>query len=245
MKIISGIAFGLIITLSFTYCSNRQGDRSAENAIQPNTENIDREKYILDTLNSVITWIGSKPTGQHNGTINIDSGTIYVSENDIISGQFYIDIKSIDIKDLKKQPEKFDKLKKHLISEDFFAADSFPKGIFEISQVIPFDSSLQTNNKEEFESEYTPASNREFIVNNPTHFVHGNLELKGITRSIKFPAIITLKNNVLKAEGKFNIDRTRWNISYQDESSVLDKLKDQFIYNTVNVGFSIEATFQE
>ena len=52
-------------------------------------------------------------------------------------------------------------------------------------------------------------------------------------------------NNVLKAEGKFNIDRTRWNISYQDESSVLDKLKDQFIYNTVNVGFSIEATFQE
>ena len=245
MKIINGIAFGLITTLLLTNCSKQQGNESDKTIFRPDTENFKGEKYQLDTLNSVITWIGSKPTGQHNGTINIDSGTIYTSEGNIISGQIYIDIKSIDIKDLKKQPEKFDKLKKHLISEDFFAADSFPVGIFEISQIIPFDSSIQINSKEEFESDYMPASNQEFMIKHPTHFIYGNLELKGITRSIEFPAIVTLKNNTIKAEGKFNIDRTRWNISYQDEASVLDKLKDKFIYNTVNVGFSIEASLQD
>jgi len=42
-------------------------------------------------------------------------------------------------------------------------------------------------------------------------------------------------------EAKFNIDRTNWNIKYGEEASVTDKIKDKFIYDTVNLGFTVEA----
>lgn len=46
---------------------------------------------------------------------------------------------------------------------------------------------------------------------------------------------------MLKALANFNINRTDWGLMYGDEASVADKAKDQFIYNTVNVGFTLEA----
>ena len=47
------------------------------------------------------------------------------------------------------------------------------------------------------------------------------------------------------AKAKFNIDRTNWGLMYGDEASVVDKAKDKFIYNTVNVSFDITANEQQ
>jgi hypothetical protein len=46
---------------------------------------------------------------------------------------------------------------------------------------------------------------------------------------------------VVKAVANFNINRTDWGLMYGDEAGAVDKAKDSFIYNTVTVGFQLEA----
>lgn len=212
--------------------------------------------YDLDTTFSVITWIGSKPTGQHNGTIELSGGEIATAGKLgepgelIVGGSFTIDIRSLDVKDLPKGSEDHTKLTRHLMSDDFFGAKEHPTATFVITSVIPFDTSLTVSDKEEFKSAYAPTRLSEFMIANPTHYITGNLTMKGITKSIGFPVLIRIDGRQLKAEAKFNIDRTDWNLSYGDEDSVRasildsirDKATDRFIYNTVNVGFSLRAT---
>ena len=59
--------------------------------------------------------------------------------------------------------------------------------------------------------------------------------------SIAFPAKLIVEEGIIKAEAKFNIDRTLWGVMYGDEASVADKAKDKFVYNTVNIGLILEA----
>jgi len=92
-----------------------------------------------------------------------------------------------------------------------------------------------------FESEFKPLSNIDNVIDNPTHIMAGKLTLKGIRKTISFPVKIQYLKFKIKAEAKFNIDRTDWNITYGEEASITDKLKDKFIYNTVNLGFNVEA----
>ncbi|MGB5979935.1 MAG: YceI family protein, partial [Cyclobacteriaceae bacterium] len=81
----------------------------------------------------------------------------------------------------------------------------------------------------------------EYKISNPTHKITGNLTMRGNTKSITFPAKVDMSGDQITARAKFNIDRTEWGVSYGDESKAVDKAKDQFIYNTVNVGFDIVA----
>jgi len=222
------------------------GNESVIGEPQENTADIAKgTRYLLDLSSSVITWIGSRPVRQHDGTIEIKEGFLVSQDSNLIGGEIIIDIPSLDIKSIKKDAEEYDKLKNHLMSEDFFQADSFPTARFELITLVPFDSMISIVDKEEFPSENTPALLSEFMVKEPTHYVTGNLTLRGITKSITFPATIIFRNNKVFAEAKFNIDRTEWNIMHDDESSVIDKAKDQFIYNTVNVGFSLQAIRKE
>ncbi len=195
----------------------------------------------IDTASSVVTWIGSKPKGQHNGIIPLNAGQLAVLTGEIVGGKFEMDIQRLQVMDLMKDAEKSKKLKDHLMSEDFFEADSFPTASFEIVEVTPFDSTTLPEDAKEFESEYTPATLSSFMVANPTHMITGNLTLRGTTKSITFPAEISFKPEYIRAVAKFNIDRTDWNLSYSDEASVVDKAKDRFIYNTVNVGLNLEV----
>ena len=83
-----------------------------------------------------------------------------------------------------------------------------------------------------------------FRVENPTHNITGNLTLRGITRSITFPAYVEIPEDGsgLLIEARFNLNRTEFGISYGDESSVADRAVDAFVYNTVNVGFALTAS---
>ena len=132
------------------------------------------------------------------------------------------------------------KLTNHLLSHDFFDTPNHPQGEFEVTALAPYDST-QVTTKEEFVSDNTPALLKAFMVKNPTHLISGNLTLRGVTKNITFPAEVIIGKRKVKVEAKFNIDRTDWNLSYNNESKAVDKAKDKFIYNTVNVGFSLEA----
>lgn len=195
----------------------------------------------IDSLNSVVTWIGSKTSTQHNGIIPIGSGKIAHSQYEIFGGEFNLKISDLKVMDLHDAPDRREKLRSHLVGEDFFETDSFPSAHFEITEILPYDSTLLPNDQQEFHSDFKPAALSAFMVKTPTHWLSGNLTIKGITNNISFPVRVSWLRNMVQAEAKFNIDRTDWNISYNNEASILDKAKDKFIYNTVNVGVYLEA----
>ena len=75
----------------------------------------------------------------------------------------------------------------------------------------------------------------------PTHWISGNLTMRGTSKNIKFPAAVSMENGVITAKAGFNIDRTEWGLSYGDEADAVDKAKDQFIYNTVSLMLDVKA----
>ncbi|MEQ8474147.1 MAG: YceI family protein [Marinoscillum sp.] len=237
-KLILQLSFIILISVA---CDRQKGSTIEATAAEQVDPVANATKLEIDTAMSIITWIGTKPTDQHDGIISISDGYAAVDKGKLVGGVVNIDIRSLHIMDIKPEESGYTKLKKHLMSDDFFDADNYPTGSFTITEVMTYDSAKLVLGEEEFESEYTPASLTTFMVKNPTHILSGNLTLRGVTKNISFPASIIVSEESVKAEAKFNIDRTNWNLSYDDESSVIDRAKDKFIYNTVNVGFNLET----
>ena len=194
----------------------------------------------LDASSSKVNWRGYKPTGQHFGIIPVTGGEISLEEDAITAGSFTFDITKLEIHDMEAGSEKHGKLFGHLQSDDFFDTSNHPQATFEITAVEPYSAgTIQDQNQ--FVTENTPKSESEIAPANPTHWISGNLTMRGTTKNIKFPANVSINNGKVAATAGFNINRTDWGLSYNDESSAVDKAKDQFIYNTVSVDFEIQT----
>ncbi|MDH5365801.1 MAG: YceI family protein [Cyclobacteriaceae bacterium] len=240
MKSFHFLLFGILLFFS---CSSSKNEENVKTSNAQNVKDISNKAiaYQISLEKSYITWIGSKPAGKHNGTILIKSGKLAVENNNVTGGNVVIDINSIQSDDLIDNPERHGRLINHLKSDDFFDAENYPEAIFEITSLNESVSDSIMDVMEEFKSEYTPASSYEHRIKKPTHNISGNLTMRDTTLSITFPAQIEVSDSILTARAKFNIDRTNWNLKYRDEASVVDKTKDRFIYNTVNVGLEIVA----
>jgi polyisoprenoid-binding protein YceI len=90
-------------------------------------------KLNADIEKTKLLWLGEKVTGQHTGTISIQSGWINWQDNKILSGEFSIDMKSL------KESEANERLEGHLKSEDFFGVEKFPVSVLVITGSTPFD----------------------------------------------------------------------------------------------------------
>lgn len=204
----------------------------------------DGKLYVIDTGKSLITWIGTKPTGRHNGIIKLKGGDISILKNKDIKKKFkkdiniikvnaIIDMNTVDVVDLTDDPRQYQKLINHLHSEDFFNTSKYPEAKFELILFEPIskDSLIKENNG--------------YTIMNPTHSVKGNLTIKDTTLAIQFPAKIGLRNYRLVVSAKFNIDRTNWNINYLNENDPVAKAKDGFIHNIVHVSVDIIARPKE
>lgn len=192
--------------------------------------------YNVNTSESKVLWVGTKPTGRHNGTIDISEGSFTVEDGNITGGSITIDMKTMVSEDLASDPEMKAKLEGHLQSNDFFSADSIPTAKFEVAEVTAYQAPAEGEEATEEGEEES-----EYKIADPTHTVRGNLTLRGVTKSIEFPAKVSMEGGTMTAEARFNIDRTNWGINYKAEGSVEDK----FIHNTVNVGFSIKASTEQ
>lgn len=190
---------------------------------------------------STISWTGYKPAGKHFGKIPSTGGQFTVVGDSITGGSFTFDITGLKIEDIAETDENYGKLFGHLQSADFFDAASFPTATFEITGTQPFSNGDMVADKAEFATDNTPATDSALIPANPTHWISGNLTMRGTTKNIKFPASVTLANGKLSAKAGFNIDRTAWGLVYGDESAATNKAKDQFIYNTVSLVLDVTA----
>lgn len=163
------------------------------------------KNYKVDLTASTVEWTGTKPSGQHSGTIKISDGAIEVKKDKPVSGNFTIDMTSITDTDLEGRGK--EGLEKHLKSDDFFDVEKNPTATFEITGIAPI------------------AATQNVLLEGANYNVSGNLTLRGVTKNVSFPASIEIKDKTLTGTADFNIDRTEWGISYGADGKVAKEIK--------------------
>jgi polyisoprenoid-binding protein YceI len=92
-----------------------------------------QERLAADTSKTTLQWLGEKVTGQHTGTIKLQSGWLNWKDNKIVSGEFIIDMASI------KESTGAKRLDDHLKSDDFFSVAKFPVAKLVITESSSFE----------------------------------------------------------------------------------------------------------
>lgn len=211
--------FFLLVALFIVACKNEKKNETVATDAEVVKETPKMAtKYVVDSANSIIEWVGKKTGGQHTGTINITEGKITKNNDELQSGSFTIDMKSIQVTDLEGD-SKTD-LEAHLkgnakdTEDHFFNVAKFPKATFEIT------GSSTENGKS---------------------FLKGNLTIKGIKKNISFPVTTSTEGNKFKLTSEaFTIDRTEWGINYKSKSIFTD-LGDKFINDDIELKISVIA----
>ncbi len=96
----------------------------------------------VDAAKSKITWLGKKVTGEHNGVINLKSGSLELDGANIKGGEFVVDMASL--KNLDLEGEWNDKLVGHLKSDDFFGVEKYPTAKLVITKATAFSGGKAT-----------------------------------------------------------------------------------------------------
>lgn len=183
--------------------------------------------YNVVTEGDEIAWEGYKTFNvgdAHNGTLQVSEGSFQVEGENLVGGEFTIDMNSIKSLDLAENQEYAAKLEGHLKSPDFFAVDSFPSANFVITG-----------------AELASAED----TTGATHYVTGNLTLRGISKSITIPAEVNVNDTEVSfATPEFVIDRSQWNVKFRSTSftEFADLAKDKVIDNNMKLQISLKAT---
>ncbi|WP_266204408.1 YceI family protein [Pontibacter kalidii] len=174
--------------------------------------------YKVDVANSDLKWHAKKVTGEHLGSIALQSGEMTVNGNKIVGGTFVIDMNSITCSDIKDDQYNA-KLVGHLKSDDFFSVEKHPTATFKISSVKPVAKAE---------------------AGKPNATITGDLTIKGITNQVTFPATVSVKNGVASAKADVTIDRTKYDVRYRS-NSFFDNLGDKAIYDDFVVSLNVTA----
>ena len=116
-----------MLSLAIVSCKNIAEEAKTTEAAETAVAQELSTKYMADPAESSIEWAGYKPTGQHNGTINLESGIFTINDGKIESGTFLINMASI------KDNDGSARLEGHLKSADFFDVEKHASAIFEIT----------------------------------------------------------------------------------------------------------------
>lgn len=210
-----------LLTISVLFClfscneTPKQTVTTAE-AVKPEATAVSSSSYTIDTTASSLQWEGyeglSLGNAEHTGSLNISKGTLRTDSNAVTGGEVSFNMKSIVITDIPATSPKNGKLKKHLLSADFFDAEKFPEAGFVLTGVASkgTDSVL----------------------------VSGNLTLKGTEKNISFPAAIQVTYSTINAVSPmFYINRKDWGMHYRSENS----LGDEMIRNELGIKINIVA----
>lgn len=162
---------------------------------------IDVLRYSVDTSKSTLVWTAHRVVGYHTGNVTISSGELLMEDNKIVGGTFEIDVASLTVTDVKDESSNA-RLTNHLKNDDFFSVDKHPKSVFKITSATPKAA-----------GEYT---------------IKGDLTIKDITNPIEFPAKITQTGEVITAEAKITVDRTKYDIKFRS-SNFFENLGDRAI----------------
>ncbi|SFB81718.1 Polyisoprenoid-binding protein YceI [Parapedobacter composti] len=157
-------------------------------AVLPASARPTTDEFNVDTSKSTVAWTGQNIAGgKHTGTVGISKGTLVFEGEKLVGGTFTVDVNTIEVTDLAG--DRATRLANHLKNEDFFDAPKFPDAVFRITKVEGAGDGFS---------------------------IRGDLTIKGITKSIAFPAVVHHSGNTVHATAKgVKIDRTQFDIKYR------------------------------
>jgi polyisoprenoid-binding protein YceI len=173
--------------------------------------------YKVDVDQSKLEWHGKKVTGEHNGLINIKSGSLQFKDDMLAGGEFEIDMKSIVNLDLESE-EWNTKLVNHLKSDDFFSVEKFPTAMFKITEAKSY--------KDE--------------KSNANYWIKGDLTVKGKTNPLEFAAKVDKSEEGVSASATMVVDRSKYDVRY-GSGSFFEGLGDKLIYDDFDMKVSLQA----
>lgn len=121
----------------------------------------------VDTGKSVITWVGKKVTGQHDGTVKLQSGNLVFKGKTLTGGTFVVDMNSIEVTDIKAGQGK-EKLEGHLKNDDFFGTDKYPTAKLQFKKIVKKSANLYNVTADMTIKGITSPVNFDLNVNNNT-----------------------------------------------------------------------------
>ena len=156
------------------------------------------EEIPFSNEGSKVEFTGSKVTGKHDGGFNKFSGTI-----DLVNKKVEESSVSVEI-EMSSVFSDADGLTKHLQTGDFFEVEKHPKSSF-VSTKIEADKEKGADNYQ----------------------VTGDLEMRGVKKSITFPAKITVSDSEVKVDAEFAINRKDFGIVYAGKAD--DLIRDEVV----------------
>lgn len=201
-----------LLTIVLISCAKKSDSKPIVKNVE--TNRIKKGDYKVDSFESKLVWKGRQLSSkEHDGTLDISSGSIEIDKSGRIFGDIKIDMKSISTSDLDGKWK--DKLDGHLKSTDFFNVKDFPIAIV------------------------TFKGNQDKTTNGEINF-EGDLTIKGITQITKFSAKINQIGNEVIATASISFDRSEYDVRY-GSGKFFDNLGDKLIYDEINVEVSIVA----
>ncbi|MCS6935457.1 MAG: YceI family protein [Chitinophagales bacterium] len=197
---------GLTFLAILASCNQQPASNQENNTAENNAPEV-TYTLVTDSM-SVIKWRGEVlGVKEHYGTVNFKEGTITVKGNTLAGGSFVADLTTIKPTDSNydvKQGHTPEKLVAHLSSPDFFDVKNYPTATFKIDSVSG---------------------------NTAT----GTLTIRGKSNTETLTdVVITEAENGIKASGKLNFDRKKYDVSFDMP------VKDMVLSN--NISLTIELT---
>ena len=116
----------MLTALTSCNLNTSQSESSNDNSLQASDAS-----YTINPDQSIIVWTGREvTTSKHFGNIYFASGQFEVKSGLISSGEFVVDMTTIDNQDLPE--ERRPRLEAHLKSDDFFSVESHPTALLSI-----------------------------------------------------------------------------------------------------------------
>ena len=150
------------------------------------------ENLAVTPDNSKVLFTGSKVTGKHEGGFNKFTGAIDLVNEKPTESNVTVDIETASVF------TDTDGLTKHLQTGDFFEVEKYPKASFRSTQIVA-DSAKGAN----------------------AYTVSGDLELRGVRKSVTFPATIVVTADEVTVNSEFAINRKDFGIVYAGKADDL------------------------
>lgn len=167
-----------------------------------------QNRYVADITATKVQWTGKNVLAvkEHHGTITLKEGWLDWHKNSIVSGEFVIDMNTIQDSDLKDDKMK-GTLEKHLKSDDFFGVEKFPLSKLVITGKNTFVNGAGT--------------------------VKGNLTIKAITLPVEFNATAVEEGKTITFTAQITVNRAKYDVRYGSGSFFTDlgnkAISDEFI----------------
>lgn len=184
--------------------------------LQVEAQGVDPLELVPDR--SRVLWTATKVTGEHTGGVPVRSGTLEVSDGELIGATITMDMAGLTCLDIDDAAMNA-KLVRHLNSDDFFATEKFPEATFVLTAVEAIKGAS---------------------AGKPNYRVTGDLTIKGITHPTTFDCIFWMDGDVARAAANFTFDRAKYDVRYRSGSFFAD-LGDKAISDTVSLTFDIAA----